>query len=265
MCGEGRIRDRRSDETRRVGGVADATPGEAEARRGHGSAQSPSGDSSLCRFRGRALAQNAIFVLKSGGWVRYNLRQMGNFAILATTTHSAFRGYAWSHTPPGISEAELDGLRRLASEERGDFPEPTEISRGLVSDGRVAACYSIRTVAGWDSEGRASEYTAFAIMPLEDAGRIDLVDLLSHPFFAIPSHEPPTTIEYSGPQSTIPPTDAAGRLLCRHKIDRFDPHAAGVLLATYGKNSTKWAVRICDGGTATVECGEWRKPSEGAK
>ena len=190
---------------------------------------------------------------------------MGNFAILATTTHSAFRGYAWSHTPPGMSEAELDALRRLASEERGDFPEPTDVSRGLVSDGRVAACYSIRTVAGWDSEGRASEYTAFAIMPLEDAGRIDLVALLSHPFFALPSHEPPIAIEYLGPQSATPPTDAAGRLLCRHKIDSFDPRAAGALLATYGKNSTKWAVRLCDDGTATVECGEWEKPSEGAK
>ena len=190
---------------------------------------------------------------------------MGDPFTLATTTHSAFRGYAWSHLPPGTSEAGLDGLRRLASEDRGDFPEPTDISRGLVSDGKIAAAYSIRTVAGWDSEGRASEYTAFALMPVEDAVRIDLVALLSHPFFAMPSHEPPTTIEYSGPQSTIPPTDAAGRLLCRHKIDRFDPHAAGVLLATYGMNSAKWAVRLCDNGTATVECGEWRKKSEVAK
>ena len=197
--------------------------------------------------------------------VRYNLWQMGNFAILATTTHSAFRGYAWSHLPPGMSETELDSLRCLASEERGDFPEPTDIARGIVSNGRFAAAYSIRTVAGWDSEGRASEYTAFAIMPLEDAGRIDLVALLSHPFFSLPSHEPPTTIEYSGPQSATPPTDAAGRLLCRRSIDSFDPHASGALLAAYGKNSTKWAVRLCDDGTATVECGEWKKPTEGAK
>ena len=197
--------------------------------------------------------------------VRYNLWQMGSPVTLATTTYSAFRGYAWSHTPPGMNEAELDGLRRLASEERGDFPEPTEISRGLVSDGQIAACYSIRTVAGWDSEGRASEYAAFAIMPLEDAGSIDLIALLSHPFFALPSHEPPTSIAYAGPQSATPPTDAAGRLLCRRRIDSFDPHAAGALLATYGKNSARWAVRLCDGGMATVECGEWRKPSEGAK
>ena len=190
---------------------------------------------------------------------------MGNSAILATTTHSAFRGYAWSHLPPGLNETELDGLRRLASKDRGDFPEPTDIARGIVSDGRVAAAYSIRTVAGWDSEGRASEYAAFAIMPLEDAGSIDLVALLSHPFFTLPSHEPPTTIEYSGPQSAIPPTDAAGRLLCRRMIGSFDPHAAGTLLAKYGRNSSKWAVRLGTSGTATVECGEWRKPSEGAK
>ena len=190
---------------------------------------------------------------------------MGNLAILATTTYSAFRGYAWSHLPPGINEAELDGLRRLASEERGDFPEPTDIARGLVSDGRIVAVYTIRTVAGWDSEGRASEYTALALMPIEDAGLIDLAALLSHPFFTTPSHEPPTTIGYLGPQSATPPTDAAGRLLCRHRIDNFNPHAAGALLANYGKNSSKWAVRLGTSGTATVECGEWRKPSEGAK
>ena len=190
---------------------------------------------------------------------------MENCAMLATTTYSAFRGYSWSHMPPSTDEAELDLLRRLASEERGDFPDPTDISRGLVSDGRIAAVYSIRTVAGWDSEGRASEYAALALMPVEDAGRIDLVALLSYHFFALPSHEPPTTIEYSGPQSATPPTDAAGRLLCRHKIDSFDPHAAGALLATYGKNSTKWVVRLCADETATVECGEWRKPSEDAK
>lgn len=40
--------------TRRVGGAADATPGEAEARRGHGGAKSPSGDSSPRRIRGSA-------------------------------------------------------------------------------------------------------------------------------------------------------------------------------------------------------------------
>ena len=93
--------------------------------------------------------------------------------MLATTTYSAFRGYSWSHMPPGTDEAELDLLRRLASEERGDFPDPTDISRGLVSDGRIAAVYSIRTVAGWDSEGRASEYAALALMPVEDDEEAD--------------------------------------------------------------------------------------------
>ena len=190
---------------------------------------------------------------------------MGNPVIIATTTYSAFHGYAWSHTPPGMSEAELDALRRLASEGRGDFPEPTDIARGLVSNGRIAAIYSIRTVAEWDSEGRSSEYTAVALMTVEDAGRVDLVALLSHPFFALPTHEPPTSIEYSGPQSGTPPIDAAGRLLCRRRIDSFDPRAAGALLAAYGRNSAVWAVRIGDGGTATVVCGEWRKPTEGIK
>ena len=56
VCGVGRIRDRRDDETRKVGGGMDAPPGEAWARRGHDSAKSPSGDSSRRRIRGRALA-----------------------------------------------------------------------------------------------------------------------------------------------------------------------------------------------------------------
>jgi hypothetical protein len=163
-----------------------------------------------------------------------------------------------------MSEAELDGLRRLASEDRGDFPEPTDIALGLVSDGRYVAAYSIRTVADWDSEGRASEYTAFALMSLKDAGRVDLVALLSCPFFALPTHEPPTSIEYAGPQSATPTTDAAGRLLCRRRIENFNPRAAGALLAAYGKNSARWAVRLGDDGTATVVCGEWKKPTEGA-
>jgi len=60
VSGEGRIRDRRGDETRRVGGGAPATPGEAEARRGRTSAKSPSGDSSPRRIRGRAEGANRI-------------------------------------------------------------------------------------------------------------------------------------------------------------------------------------------------------------
>ena len=101
-------------------------------------------------------------------------------------------------------------------------------------------------------------------MSLEDAGRIDLVSLLSAPFFALPTREPPTSIEYSGPQSAAPTTDAAGRLLCRRRIDNFNPRAAGALLTAYGKNSDKWAVRLGDDGMATVVCGEWKKPTEGA-
>ena len=54
VCREGGVRVRRNDETRRVGDGVDAAPGAATARRGHGSAKSPSGDSSLRRIRGRA-------------------------------------------------------------------------------------------------------------------------------------------------------------------------------------------------------------------
>ena len=54
VCREGGVRVRRNDETRRVGDGVDAAPGAATAWRGHGSAKSPSGDSSLRRIRGRA-------------------------------------------------------------------------------------------------------------------------------------------------------------------------------------------------------------------
>jgi hypothetical protein len=60
VCREGGVRVRRNDETRRVGDGVDAAPGAATARRGHGSAKSPSGDSSQSRVRGRAKAQTHI-------------------------------------------------------------------------------------------------------------------------------------------------------------------------------------------------------------
>ena len=46
------FRVRRGDETRRVGGDADATPGVAEASRGHDNGKSPSGDPSPRRISG---------------------------------------------------------------------------------------------------------------------------------------------------------------------------------------------------------------------
>jgi len=62
VCGEGRIRDRRGDETRRVGDGAPATPGEAEARRGRTSAKSPSGDSSPRRIRGERRRRQRTYI-----------------------------------------------------------------------------------------------------------------------------------------------------------------------------------------------------------
>ena len=62
--------------TRRVGGAADATPGEAGARRGHGIAKSPSGDSSPRRVRGCAQRKSNL-----PAQVEQYMRHPGDFLV----------------------------------------------------------------------------------------------------------------------------------------------------------------------------------------
>ena len=62
VSGEGRIRDRRGDETRRVGAGAPATPGEAGASRRRTSAKSPSGGSSPRRIRGERRRRHRTYI-----------------------------------------------------------------------------------------------------------------------------------------------------------------------------------------------------------
>lgn len=184
---------------------------------------------------------------------------------LPITVNSAFRGYSWSRIPVGISETSLDTMLKTAAEVRGDFPEPNRLDRGIVMLGGIAAAFSLQTAAGWDSEGRDSEYAAFTLFDPNGAASIDFAALLDHPFFVTPSREASrgeiTTIDYEGGVSAEPPITAAGNLLCRQRFDGFPASAAGKFLATYHTRSAKWLFRLSDDAARpsfTVTCAPWR-------
>lgn len=177
---------------------------------------------------------------------------------LHTAVYTAHRGYSWSSVPPGTDERMLEGMLADAAERRGEFPDPASVERGAVSNGSIAAAFAIRSVQAWDAEGRSADYAAFAFLPLADASLVDIAALLEHPFFCVPSRNPPAAIEYAGPASATPPLDAPGRLLCQGKYDMLDPRAIGALLSTYGANSPKWVFHI-SGGTASVATAPWKR------
>ena len=176
---------------------------------------------------------------------------------LETTTYFAFRGYAWSRIPPIVTATGLNSLLALASARRPDSAG-AEATRGLVSNGILAAAFALRTVPAWDSEGRASDYAALALIPTPVLPLIDLRALLDDRFFAEPTHDIPSPIRYCGPASSQPPLTAAGRLLCGHALTGFDAGAAGALLAAYGQRSRRWTFILAADGTATVETDPWR-------
>lgn len=177
---------------------------------------------------------------------------------LSTAVYTAHRGYSWSGIPEGLDEARLDSLLRLATEDRPEFSDGADISVGMVSDGQYAAVYSIRSVMGWDSEGRAADYSALAVFPASAAADINVLDLLRHPFFAVPTREPADSIVYAGPASSDPAVNAPGRLLCQNRIDDLDAYSAGKLLATYAMRCPRWLFRFNeDGRTMSVETAPW--------
>ena len=179
--------------------------------------------------------------------------------LLETAVYTAYRGYAWSRTPDGLSVSGLEALYRLASAGRSDFPSPTEVTCGVVSDGSVAAAFTIRSVPNWDAEGRAADYAAFAFVPCAEAGEIDFRALLATPFFAQPERTPPATLAYEGPAAANPPLDAPGHLLCKRRLTTLDPSAIGVLLKTYAPRCDRWSFKLNDTmDNAAVETGAWR-------
>lgn len=181
---------------------------------------------------------------------------------LASAVYTAFRGYSWSRVPDGLTEGLMDRLRDLAAGKRGDFPDPDSVDRGVVAIGPVAAAFSIRCVPGWDSAGRASEYSAFVFFKSADAAAIDFSALLAHPFFASPTHDAPASIAYDGETAAVSPLPAAGQLLCRRHLDALPAAQCGDVLAKYFDKSEQWIFRTNNDGSMSVDCAEWKRKTE---
>jgi len=173
---------------------------------------------------------------------------------LPAAVYTADRGYAWSHVPTGIESAELDALMRLVTEARGLFPDPLSVSSGLVSNGRVAAAFTMQNVANWDANGRAADYGAFVFFPVGLSRLFDLVTLISQDFFWTPSHTPATDVNYAGPTATEFPPDAVGTLRHGTACRLADPRAIGSLLTAYGAKSPRWTCLMQSDGTLEVTC-----------
>jgi len=181
---------------------------------------------------------------------------------LPTVTYAAFRGYAWSGVPSGMTQTELDALSRMISDARGDFPDPLTVETGIVSDGRIAAAFTLQNVENWDANGRASDYTAFALFPVPLAKIINFVELISNDFFWTPTHTPPTFVDYVGTPAEPVPSEALYYL--RHG-DRYllkDSRAIGSILAAYGANSRRWVCFMQPDGSLDVTCGKWNDQKE---
>jgi hypothetical protein len=120
-------------------------------------------------------------------------------ADLPTAVYTAYRGYEWSCLPRGVSSEERDDLYRRAAALRPEFPSADDVRQGVVSNGRVAAAFRVWSVPGWDADGRAADYFAFAYFPVLGAVEDkDVSRLLEDPFFHIPERSPPESIPWYG-------------------------------------------------------------------
>jgi len=178
---------------------------------------------------------------------------------LSTSVYTAGHGYGWSSVPSGVDARTLEALRTDALSLRPDFAEENAVTSGIAVRNGVAAAFAIRRAPAWDSVGRAADYAAFAFVPCGLADNIDFATLLANEFFLTPTHTPPARIAYDGAPSAPFPPDAAGRLLCRNRLDGFDPHAAGTLLARHGLNADRWLLRVDDHGAFTITTTPWHK------
>lgn len=181
---------------------------------------------------------------------------------IATAVYTAFRGYSWSRIPEGLTERLVDRLREMAAAKRGDFPNPETVDRGVVAIGPIAAAFTIRNVHGWDSAGRASEYSAFSFFKSAEADSFDFGRLLELPFFSSPTREVPSSVSYDGPAAESAPLTAAGQLVCRRHLDAIPSAQAGDLLAKYFTRSNEWTFRANSDGTMSVDCAEWKSKTE---
>jgi len=177
--------------------------------------------------------------------------------ILPTVVYTANRGYAWSNAVEGVPEAKLNQLYRFISTARGDFPNPWVVEAGLVSDGAVAAVFTIQNIDNWDSENRSSDYAAFAFFPVAKAADIDFIDLLNNDFFWTPSRTPQTSLDYLGKQSEKAPPLSSQSLETSHVCLLRNPRAVGDILAQHGHRSGRWVCLMKAENTLKIECNSW--------
>jgi len=176
--------------------------------------------------------------------------------------YTAYKGYAWSNVPMGMTAAEMDALSRMISDARGDFPDPLSVDTGLVSNGRIAAAFTMQNVDRWDINGRAADYVAFVFFPVPMARIVDFVNLISNDFFWTPSHTPPDSVDYAGPAAIDVPMEALGGLLRENRCRLQDPRAVGSLLTAHGARSSRWICLMQPDGSLSVECDPWQKQKE---
>jgi len=177
---------------------------------------------------------------------------------LATAVYTAFRGYSWSQIPNGLTERLLDRLRELATAGRGDFADADTVERGIVAIGPVAAVFTIRNVAEWDSAGRDCSYSAFVCFSCRQAAAFDFGRLLELPFLAQPVREPPAAITYTDGPSAPAPLAAAGPLVCHRHLDALPAAQCGDLLARSFARSGQWSFRPNPDGTMRIDCAQWQ-------
>lgn len=177
---------------------------------------------------------------------------------LPTSVYTATRGYAWSAVPAGLAPADLEAFLVDATKDRPDFEDEAAAAAGVIVRRGVVAPFSVRRARRWDAEGRDADYAAFAFCSAPDAAAVDFAALLADPFFTVPSRTPPARLAYDGPAASAAPLPAAGRLLCRNRLDGLDPRAAGALIAAYAAKADFWTVRLA-GAVCTVTTSPWHR------
>lgn len=185
-------------------------------------------------------------------------------ARLPSAVYTAVRGYAWSKRPEGIPDQQLDALLAASMGTRGDFVADGIITKGVASICGMAAAFTIQRAHAWDSEGRDADYAAFAFIPADRCTDVDFADLLNDDFFKTPSRMPPDMLDYKGPSSTPPPLNAAGKLLCHNRLESFDAHAIGALLAAHAAHCDRWIFRFADNSpsdeaSVSVQTSPWHR------
>jgi len=178
---------------------------------------------------------------------------------LPASVYTAHRGYAWSAIPAGLAPETLENFLADALSLRPDFSDETDVTAGIVARDGLAAAFTVRRATAWDAVGRDADYAAFTLVPFAQAASVDFAVLLTDAFFQEPSRTPPALLTYAGPAAEDFPLDAPGRILCHHRLEGFNPHAAGALLARYGGKADQWFFRAEADHTFTVTSSPWHR------